>query len=114
MKKRNKYVFALTASAAMVAISIIVCRFAGLATENTPFRLGIDAIPIALTGYMFGPIYAGIANLVADVIGSLISGYAPNLWISACKLISGVIFGAAFYKRRLSLFRICLTRVRYL
>ena len=109
-KRANKrIVFSLTASAAMIALSVILCRLLGFASENTPFRLGIDAIPIALTGYMFGPIFAGVANLIADVIGSLFSGYAPNPWISLCKLLSGAIFGLLFYKRKITLPRIIIT-----
>lgn len=108
MKKENRIVFSLTASAAMIALSVILCRLLGFASENTPFRLGIDAIPIALTGYMFGPVFSGVANLIADVIGSLFSGYAPNPWISLCKLASGGIFGAFFYKKKLTLARIII------
>ena len=108
MKKQNGLLFSLTATAAMVALSVVLCRFLGFASENTPFRFGIDIIPIALSGYMFGPFYAGLGNLVADVIGSLFSGYAPNIWISACKLASGIILGLAFKRRKLSLLRITL------
>lgn len=109
MKNKKGVVFALTATSAMVALSIVICRFLGFASENTPFRLGIDVIPIALVGYMFGPFWAGIGNLVADIIGSLFSGYAPNPWISVCKLLSGITIGLGFKRRRLGALRVTVT-----
>ena len=60
---------------------------------------------------MFGPLYSGVGYLVADIIGSFIQGYAPNPWIAACKLISGILMGVFFTRGRTSLPRIIIAFV---
>lgn len=100
MKQKNKqHIFALTASALMVALSVVLTRFLGFSAEGTPFRFEIGFLPIALLAYMLGPIYAGIGFLAADTIGSLLSGYAPNPWIAGCQLLAGVFMGIILYKK---------------
>ena len=104
-KERNR-IFSLTLTAAMVALSVVFCRFLGFSATDTPFRFELGFLPVAFVAYMFGPIYSGIAYLLADVIGSFFSGYAPNLWISGCQLLTGIIMGFAFYRKKLSALRI--------
>lgn len=100
-KKNNKSkLFTLTFSCAMVALSVIFTRFLGFSPEGTPFRFEIGFLPIAITSYVAGPLYAALSYLTADVIGSLFSGYAPNLWITLCQALSGVIMGFFFYKKK--------------
>lgn len=106
-KERNR-IFSLTLTAAMVALSVVFCRFLGFSATDTPFRFELGFLPIAFVAYMFGPIYSGVAYLLADVIGSFFSGYAPNIWISGCQLLFGIIMGFAFYRKKLSALRIAL------
>lgn len=93
----------------MVALSVVFTRFLGFSPEGTPFRFEIGFLPIAILASAIGPIYAGIGYLTADIIGSLLSGYAPNLWITLCQLLSGVIMGFAFYNKKHSLSRTVIT-----
>ena len=101
--KAKNQIFALTVTSVMVAMSVVLCRFVGFSPEGTPFRFEFGFLPIAFVGYMLGPLYAGLGYLVADVIGSLFSGYAPNLWISLCQFATGVAFGLFFHKKNISL-----------
>ena len=89
----------------MVALSVIFTRFLGFSPEGTPFRFEIGFLPIALIAYSAGPLYAGIGYVIADIIGSLFSGYAPNLWITLCQLLSGIIMGFLFFNKNHSLKR---------
>lgn len=57
---------------------------------------------------MFGPIYSGLGYLIADVIGSFLSGYAPNLWISGCQLLTGTVMGLAFYRKKPTVLRVAV------
>lgn len=93
----------MTATAAMVALSVILCRFLGVAPEGALWRFELGFLPLAFIGRLFGPWYSGIGYLVADIIGSFVHGYAPNPWISLCKLATGFIMGLFFHKRRFSL-----------
>ncbi|MBQ3017072.1 MAG: folate family ECF transporter S component [Clostridia bacterium] len=102
-KKVNNQIFALTVTSVMVAMSVVLCRFVGFSPEGTPFRFEFGFLPIAFVGYMLGPLYAGLGYLVADVIGSLFSGYAPNVWISLCQFATGAVFGLFFHKKKISL-----------
>lgn len=108
MQKEKNHIFALTVTSAMIALSVVFCRFLGFSAENTPFRFEMGFLPIALTGYMFGPLYSGVGYLIADIIGSLFSGYAPNPWISLCQLLTGAVMGFAFYKKSHTLTRTCI------
>ncbi len=109
-KKRNKHLTILSISAAMAALSVVLTRFVGFSPEGTPFRFEIGFLPIAVTAYIAGPLYSGGAYLVADVIGSFFSGYAPNPVLTAAQVLFGLIMGLFFHKRH-SLIRtvICFT-----
>ena len=95
-------------TAAMTALSVVFCRFIGFSPENTAFRFEFGFLPIAFVAELFGPLWSGVAYLVADIIGSLFSGYAPNPFISACKLLTGAFMGLflshGIYKKRPSIF----------
>ena len=107
MKRKSKeQLLFISVSAAMAALSVVFTRFLGFSPEGTPFRFEIGFLPIAIAAYVAGPIYAGASYLTADVIGSLFSGYAPNPWITAAQLLSGIIMGI-FFKRKHSFIR-CL------
>lgn len=107
-KKTQRHVFALTATSAMIALSVVLCRYLGFSPENTPFRFEIGFLPIAFVAYLFGPLYSSAAFLIADIIGSLLGGYAPNPWISGCQFLFGLIMGFAFYKKKPSVLRISI------
>ncbi len=111
-KKRSALIYALSVSAAMTAMSVILCRFLGFSPEDSPLRFEIGFLPIAFVAELFGPLWSGAAYLVADIIGSLISGYAPNPWISLCKLLTGIIMGLmlsyAIYKKKPGISRILI------
>ncbi len=87
----------------MIALSIVLCRYLGFSPEGVPFRVEIGFLPIALVAYILGPLYSAAAYLIADIIGSLLSGYAPNIAISACQMLFGFTMGIFFYRKNISL-----------
>ncbi len=89
-------------------MSVLLCRFLGFAPLNSPVRFDFGFLPIAITAELFGPFYSGIAYLAADIIGSFVQGYAPNVYISACKLLTGILMGVFFTRGRTSLPRIII------
>ena len=104
--KRKDLLFALVFTAAMAAASVVLCRYLGFSPENSAFRFDLGFLPLAFVGAWLGPIYSGAGYLLADIVGSLLSGYAPNLWISGCKLLFGIGMGLFFYKKKPSFLRI--------
>lgn len=114
MKKQkisaSAYLFRLTFTAAMVALSVILCRFVSIppATVDTAYRVDLGFLPLALVAQYFGAFYSAIGYLVADVIGSFVSGYAPNVWIALCKLLLGATMGFFFYKKPARILRTVL------
>ena len=108
MQKTKKGLFPLTASAVMIAMSIILCRYLGFSPQDTMIRFEIGFLPIAIVAYTFGPVYSTVSYVAADVIGSLFSGYAPNVWITAAQAVFGFIMGLFFHNKKMSLPRISL------
>ena len=102
----NKAFLRLSLTAVAVAMSVVVCRFLGFTPQDSPVRFDFGFLPIAVIAEMFGPIYSGFGYLAADVIGSFVQGYAPNPWIAACKLITGILMGVFFTRGRTSLPRV--------
>ena len=92
----------------MAALSVILCRFLGFSPEGTPFRFELGFLPIALIGYLCGPIYAAGGYLVADIVGSFVNGYPPNIAISLCQMASGLLMGLFFHNKRISFVRVLL------
>jgi ECF transporter S component (folate family) len=105
MQKRNAAMFKLTGTAVMVAMSVILCRYLGFSPQDTPLRFEIGFYPIALVAYAFGPLYSAISYALADIIGSLLSGYAPNLWLTLGQTAFGAVMGLFFYKKDFSIIR---------
>ena len=105
---RKSKLFPLTATAVMIAMSVILCRYLGFSPQDTMVRFEIGFVPIALVAYLFGPVYSTVAYVLSDVIGSLLSGYAPNLWITAAQALFGLIMGLFFYKKKPTVLRVSL------
>ncbi len=100
-KSRNKHdlIYALSVTAAMTALSVVFCRFLGFSPENSTIRFEFGFLPICIVAEIFGPLWCGVSYLLADIIGSLLSGYAPNPWISACKFLTGATLGLFLYRK---------------
>lgn len=103
--KRKLPLFPLVFTAVMVAASVILCRFLGFSPANSTVRFDLGFLPLAVVGELYGFPYSGIGYLLADIIGSLLHGYAPNPYISACKLLTGVFMGVGFYRKKVTLLR---------
>lgn len=81
--------------AAMVAMSIVLCRFLGVAPANSAFRIEIGFLPIAVVAILYGPIWAGAAYGASDLIGAAVTT-GINPFITLCKVLFGVLMGVAF------------------
>lgn len=88
----------------MVALSVLLRVFLSFPPTGTT-RYDLGFLPIAATGAMLGPVWSGIAYVLADIIGTVLSAQVPFFPITVCKFLFGFIMGAFFYKKELSLIR---------
>lgn len=100
MNKVNKIVY----MGLLIALEVILTRF--LSIQTPIIRIGFGFLPIAASGIMFGPISAGIAAAIADILGMIIfpkGAYFPGFTLSA--FASGVIYGILLCKNSMSVVR---------
>lgn len=64
----------LTLSAVLIAMQIVLARFFGFQI-NEGLRVSLEGIPIILAGLWLGPVYGMIVGGMADVLGTILSGY---------------------------------------
>jgi len=83
----------------LIALEVVLSRFCSIATPIV--KIGFGFVPIAVCAMMFGPVWAGVAGSLADVIGATlfpIGAYFPGFTMSAA--LTGVVFGLFLYKRK--------------
>jgi len=94
--KNNSKVTRLITIGLFIALEIILTRFLSI---NTPFiRIGFGFLPVAMLGIMYGPVWAGIAYAIGDVLGMLIfpsGAFFPGFTLSAA--LTGIAFGIVLY-----------------
>lgn len=105
--KELKTVYGLTAIAMLLAIRVVLGFFANstLAFFGNTVKLSGAFIPISVAGAMFGPIPACLVGALGDIISFMLNptggGYFPGFTISG--LLTGLIYGFAFYKNQVTI-----------
>lgn len=74
--------YALTVCALLTALSVVLARVLTLIPAETT-RISLEAVPIVLSGLLFGPIPGAVVGFAADLIGCLFSPSA-TIPFSAC------------------------------
>ncbi len=93
--KRN-HVFSvrnLVMMAALTAMSIILSRYLGIQVSEN-LRISFESVPIILAGMWLGPISGMVVAFLADIIGTVLSGYGA--WfapITVGPMLVGLISG---------------------
>ncbi len=97
MKKINTQKLIIIAM--LVAFDVIFTRL--LALNVLTFKLGIGFAAVVVCAMLYGPVWAGAAAAMADLIGSLLfptGAYFPGFTVTAA--LGGVIFGLFLHKER--------------
>lgn len=85
----------LALMAVLIAMQIVLARFAGIQI-NEGLRVSFESIPVILAGLWLGPVCGMLVAAVADVLGTIISGYGvyfplltvgPMLLAAICGLV---------------------------
>lgn len=79
--------------AALIAMQIILARFLSIQASDI-LRISFESVPIVLAGMWLGPLSGAIVALIADILGTVLSGY--GIWfppIALGPILVGVISG---------------------
>lgn len=78
--------------ALLCALNVVLARFLTVMPSGT-VRLSIEAIPIVLSGYFFGPIPGMIVGFLGDTIGCLFSAFGWNPLLCVSPMLVGAFAG---------------------
>lgn len=93
--------------ALFIAVEIVLSRFCSIATPVV--KIGFGFVPIAICGMLYGPLWAGVAGGLADLVGAVlfpIGAYFPGFTVSAT--LTGIVFGLFLHKEKASWPRLAL------
>ena len=96
MKRNQNGIFStrnLILMAALVAMQIILARFLSIQASDI-LRISFESVPIILAGMWLGPLSGAVVALIADILGTVLSGY--GIWfppIALGPVLVGVISG---------------------
>lgn len=100
----------LTVTAALVGINLVLNQFT--LSFGPLLEIGFAFLPIAVLAYLYGPLNAGLAYAVADIIGFVLRPagfFFPGFTFNA--LLEGLIFGWFFYKKEVTLGRVAIANL---
>ncbi|MBU9788999.1 folate family ECF transporter S component [Lentilactobacillus sp. IMAU92037] len=92
----------------LMALALILGRF----TVGTQFmRLSFGFIVVAITSYLYGPLWSSTTAALGDIIGTLISGspYFPGFTVSA--ILGAAIYGFFFYNKEITWKRVIVSQL---
>ena len=82
----------LVSMALLAALEVVLARFI-VPMPNPTMRFSIEAVPIILAGYLFGPVAGMIVGFVGDFVGTLFSGYGYNPVFAVPPVMTGLCAG---------------------
>ncbi len=89
-KNRLSDIRRLTATAMLIALSVVFERLLPL-VDAPEMRLSLGNVPIALASLAISPLHGAVCGILADIIGCMIKGYAPNPFLMIAPLAVGVL-----------------------
>ena len=98
MFEKKSQVRDLVMLSTLCALLVVFTRFLSFETWN--MRIGFSFIPLAIAGYLYGSIPAGLVGAVADVLGMMLfpkGAYFPGFTLTA--LLMGVVYGLFLHKK---------------
>lgn len=96
--------------AMLIAASII---FGFFSIQISPsIRIGFAFLPIAIGGYLYGPVIGAILGGATDILNFLIKPTGPfHLGFTLSAILTGFVFGLIYYRKKISIPRVILANV---
>ncbi len=91
----------------LVALAVVFTRF--IAINTLYMKIGFGFVPIVICAILYGPVWAGVAAAVADIIGTFlfpVGAYFPGFTLTAA--LTGIVFGLFLYNQEKTLARLSL------
>lgn len=93
-------IVALLLGLEVILATFFTVNFAGIA------KIGFGFLPIAMIAILYGPVWAGVAYAIGDVLAWFVKpegAYFPGLTLTC--FIAGIIMGLFLYKKEITLSR---------
>lgn len=97
---------------AMLLAVCVVLGLLGTVMIGQFIRISFSYLPIALGSMLFGPVAGSILGALSDILNYILAPkgpFFPGFTINA--IITGLVYGFAFYKQKITLKRIVLTKL---
>ena len=114
--KELTHVQGLAVCAMLLALRVVLGMFANFSLSFIPLpvvKISLTFIPIAIAGYLYGPVCAGVIAGLGDVLSYLLQptalGFNPA--ITAVYILEGIIYGVGLYHTELKLKNLVITKV---
>lgn len=111
MKKKSWFsTEVITYTALLVALQVILGNLVQIATIGKQISFGF--VPIAIAGYMLGPVPAMIVGGLGDFFGAhLFPQGAYFIGFTLSNMLVGLIYGVALHKHKLSWVRVIIATI---
>ncbi len=85
----------------MIALNIILVRF--LSIQTPIIRISFGFLPLAIVAILYGPIWAGAAGAIGDVVGiTLVPIGTPFFGFTVTAFLTGAFYGLVLHNRAIS------------
>ena len=96
-RKARYHLLAMTVTAMMTALAMVLERFLSIKTEG--WKISFGFVPIVLVAILFGPVYAAISYGLTDLIGAILFPFGPYFpGFTACAALMGILYGVFLYR----------------
>ncbi len=104
MKKKKITTEMIVIMGIMIALQIVLSK---LLSINISFlRIGFGFLPIAILAVLYGPLWAGVAYAIGDLIGAFLFPTGPFFFgFTISSFLTGVLLGLVLYKREITFVR---------
>lgn len=108
MQSKQNYTQKLIIVAFFIAIEIILTRWFSINIGGI-VRIGFAFVPISFLGIVYGPLWAGAAYAIGDLIGMMLwpsGAFFPGFTLTA--FLTGVVFGLVLHKKEITFKRVAV------
>ncbi len=105
--KNNTYAKKLVITGLMIALNILLVRV--LSIQTPMVRIDFGFLPLAIVAILYGPIWAGAAGAIGDILGiTLMPVGTPFFGFTLTAFLTGACYGLFLHKKEITYKRVIL------